>query len=226
MKKNFNIIVLNNSTQKNYSLSINKITLYALLFSLIIILLSSIFGLFRFISPHVKQNDYNKMYNYKKETDNLFQLINLDSLITQNKEIKQYLDLIPNNSPVEGIVTKGLNENKEEHNGIDIAAKKNSPVFPAQEGMVIFSNILNNYGNTIIISHPNNYYTVYSHLDKSIVIERDYILTNQVIGYVGQTGNSNGPHLHFEIWKNNHILDPRDFIKEYKLKDVSIEEYK
>ena len=44
--------------------------------------------------------------------------------------------------------------------------------------------------------------------------------------YVGQTGNSNGPHLHFEIWKNNHILDPRDFIKEYKLKDVSIEEYK
>ena len=226
MKKNFNIIVLNNSTQKNYSLSINKITLYALLFSLIVVLSSSIFGLFRFISPHVKQNDYNKMYNYKKETDNLFQLINLDSLITQNKEIKQYLDLIPNNSPVEGIVTKGLNENKEEHNGIDIAAKKNSPVFPAQEGMVIFSNILNNYGNTIIISHPNNYYTVYSHLDKSIVIERDYILTNQVIGYVGQTGNSNGPHLHFEIWKNNHILDPRDFIKEYKLKDVSIEEYK
>ena len=226
MKKNFNIIVLNNSTQKNYSLSINKITLYALLFSLIVVLSSSIFGLFRFISPHVKQNDYNKMYNYKKETDNLFQLINLDSLITHNKEIKQYLDLIPNNRPVDGIVTKGLNENKEEHNGIDIAAKKNSPVFPAQEGMVIFSNILNNYGNTIIISHPNNYYTVYSHLDKSIVIERDYILTNQVIGYVGQTGNSNGPHLHFEIWKNNHILDPRDFIKEYKLKDVSIEEYK
>jgi murein DD-endopeptidase MepM/ murein hydrolase activator NlpD len=226
MKKNFNIIVLNNSTHKNYSLSINKITLYTLLFSLIVVLSSSIFGLFRFISPHVKQNDYNKMYNYKKETDNLFQLINLDSLITQNKEIKQFLDLIPNNRPVDGIVTKGLNENNDEHNGIDIAAKKNSPVFPAQEGMVIFSNILNNYGNTIIISHPNNYYTVYSHLDKSIVIARDYILTNQVIGYVGQTGNSNGPHLHFEIWKNNHILDPRDFIKEYKLKDVSVEEYK
>ena len=226
MKKNFNIIILNNSTQKNYSLSINKLNLYALLFCLIIILSFSIFGLFRFMSPHAKQTNYNQMYDFKTETNNLFQLINLDSLISQNTEIKQYLDLIPNNKPVEGIVTKGLNEESENHNGIDIAAQKNSPVFPAQEGMVVFSNILNDYGNTIIISHPNNYYTVYSHLDKAMVSERDYILTDQVIGYVGQTGNSNGPHLHFEIWKNNHILDPRDFIKEYKLKDVSIEEYK
>jgi len=226
MKKNFNIIILNNSTQKNYSLSINKITLYALSIFLIVILLFSIFGLFRFMSPHAKQTNYNQMYDFKTETNNLFQLINLDSLISQNTEIKQYLDLIPNNKPVEGIVTKGLNEESENHNGIDIAAQKNSPVFPAQEGMVVFSNILNDYGNTIIISHPNNYYTVYSHLDKAMVSERDYILTDQVIGFVGQTGNSNGPHLHFEIWKNNHILDPRDFIKEYKLKDVSIEEYK
>ncbi len=226
MKKNFNIIILNNSTQKNYSLSINKITLYTLSIFLIVILLFSIFGLFRFMSPHAKQTNYNQMYDFKTETNNLFQLINLDSLISQNTEIKQYLDLIPNNKPVEGIVTKGLNEESENHNGIDIAAQKNSPVFPAQEGMVVFSNILNDYGNTIIISHPNNYYTVYSHLDKAMVSERDYILTDQVIGFVGQTGNSNGPHLHFEIWKNNHILDPRDFIKEYKLKDVSIEEYK
>ena len=226
MKKNFNIIILNNSTQKNYSLSINKITLYTLSFFLIIILLFSMFGLFRFISPHVKQNDYNKMYNYKNEVDDLFQLINLDSLIVNNQAIKQHLDLIPNNKPVDGIVTKGLHEHSKDHNGIDIAAKKNSPVMPAQEGMVVFSNTLNDYGNTIIISHPNNYYSVYSHLEKSAVNERDYVLTNQIIGYVGQTGNSNGPHLHFEIWKNNHILDPRDFIKDYKLNDVSIEEHK
>ena len=92
MKKNFNIIILNNSTQKNYSLSINKITLYTLSFFLIIILLFSMFGLFRFISPHVKQNDYNKMYNYKNEIDDLFQLINLDSLIVNNQAIKQHLD--------------------------------------------------------------------------------------------------------------------------------------
>ena len=99
MKKNFNIIILNNSTQKNYSLSINKITLYTLSIFLIVILLFSIFGLFRFMSPHAKQTNYNQMYDFKTETNNLFQLINLDSLISQNTEIKQYLDLIPNNKP-------------------------------------------------------------------------------------------------------------------------------
>ena len=222
MKKNFNIIILNNSTQKNYSLSINKITLYALSFFLIVILLFSLFGLFRFISPHVKQNDYNKMYNYKNETDYLFKLINLDSLISNNQTIKQHLDLIPNNKPVDGIVTKGLHEHSKDHNGIDIATKFHSEVKAAQHGMVIFSNPLNDYGNTIIIAHPNGYYSIYSHLERCIPSERDYVTANQVIGYAGETGNSNGPHLHFEIWKNHHIIDPRQLIKEYKIKDVSI----
>ena len=226
MKKKYNIIILNNSTQKNYSLSINKFSFYVLVSALILFLIFSVFGLFRFISPHAKQVDYNLMQTYKKETNNLFELVNLDSVIANSTTVKKYLNLTPNHKPVEGIVTRGLSENNKNHNGIDIAATANSPVLSAQEGMVVFANLLNDYGNTIIIAHPNSYYTVYSHLEKAIVNERDYILAKQIIGYVGQTGNSNGPHLHFEIWKNNHILDPRDFIKEYKLKDVSIKEYK
>ena len=121
------------------------------------------------------------------------------------------------------IVTRGLsNNNTAPHNGIDIAAKSNSEVRAAQEGMIIFSNFLNDYGNTIIIAHPNHYYSVYSHLKKSLFKERNYVSSNQVVGYVGQTGNSDAPHLHFEIWKNHHIIDPRNLIKEYKIKDVSI----
>ena len=46
---------------------------------------------------------------------------------------------------------------------------------------------------------------------------------NQMIGYVGKSGESDGPHLHFEIWKNHIIIDPRTLIKEYKINDVSIE---
>ena len=161
------------------------------------------------------------MQSFKKEANNIFEIVNLDSIIANNQQIKSYLDLVPNQRPVDGIVTKGLGDHNSNHNGIDIATSNNSPVLSAQEGMVVFSDLLNDYGNTIIISHPNSYYTVYSHLEKSIVSQRDYLSANQIIGYVGQTGNSNGPHLHFEIWKNNHILDPRDFIEEYKLKDVS-----
>ena len=133
-------------------------------------------------------------------------------------------DLLPDNLPVEGVVTKGVSLNKiPPHNGIDIAAKSNSQVKAAQEGMVIFSNPLNDYGNTIIIAHPNSYYSVYSHLEKCIPNEREYVEAKQTIGYVGQTGNSDGPHLHFEIWKNHHIIDPRQLIKDYEIKDVSIE---
>ena len=44
----------------------------------------------------------------------------------------------------------------------------------------------------------------------------------QLIGYAGQSGNTDGPHLHFEIWKNDTIIDPRNLIKEYRMKDVSI----
>ena len=49
-------------------------------------------------------------------------------------------------------------------------------------------------------------------------------MKNQVISHVGETGNSQGPHLHYEIWKNNQVLDPREIVPEYKKKDVSISE--
>ena len=58
--------------------------------------------------------------------------------------------------------------------------------------------------------------------NKRKVNKRDYVKNNQHIGYVGNAENDEGPHLHFEIWHNNVIIDPRDLIKEYKTNDVSI----
>ena len=75
---------------------------------------------------------------------------------------------------------------------------------------------------TIIISHPGGFITVYAHNDSNLVLSGTVIEKGQIIARVGETGNSQGPHLHFEIWKNNQILDPREIIQEYKKNDVSI----
>ena len=220
MNKKYKFIFLNNENQKHYSISLNRLSGYAMFIFALIILFFFAFGVFRFIKPHANQDIVNNLYFDKKEIENILFTIqnnNDSTLIDENQ-----LVLIPDNAPVDGIVTKGIIINSE-HNGIDIATKSNARVKAAQQGMVIFSDILNDYGKTVIISHPNNYFSIYSHLKKSLVKEREYVQSNDVIGYVGQTGNSNAPHLHFEIWKNHHIIDPRNLIKEYKIKDVSIE---
>ena len=77
-------------------------------------------------------------------------------------------------------------------------------------------------GNKIIINHTGGFITVYGHNDSVFVKSGDDVRKKQVISRVGETGKSQGPHLHFEIWKNNQVLDPREIIPLYKEKDVSI----
>ena len=228
MSKNYKVIIINNKTQSNFSLSINSYLQYFIYFLLAFIIFFFAVGIFRFFNPHKKSIIMNEMYAYRYNVDHLIDHLykqgNIDSTLLKRYNLNEdYFQLLPNNPPVEGVVTKGvlLNESPP-HNGIDIATKLHSEVKAAQNGMVMFSNPLNDYGNTIIIAHPNGYYSIYSHLEKCIPMERDYVIANQVIGYAGETGNSNGPHLHFEIWKNHHIIDPRKLIKKYEIKDVSI----
>ena len=59
-------------------------------------------------------------------------------------------------------------------------------------------------------------------MNKRLVSNREFVEKNQIIGRVGKSENDEGPHLHFEIWHNNLIIDPRNLIEEYKEKDVSI----
>ena len=223
MNKKYKLIFINNQTQANYSIAINWLLGYSLFIFVLLIFLFTAFGVFRFIKPHAHQQEINNLYSEKKDIENIINGLKEKNII-DSTIISNQLSLIPNNPPVKGMVTRGVVSSiASAHNGIDIATKSNEKVKAAQEGMVIFSNSFGDYGNTIIVAHPNNYYSVYSHLNRIVVKERKYVNANQVIGYVGQTGNSNAPHLHFEIWKNHHIIDPRNLIKEYKIKDVSIE---
>ena len=117
-----------------------------------------------------------------------------------------------------------IKNHNNKHYGIDIAAKKGEIIKSPANGLVVFSGKTEELGNTIIISHIKGFYTLYGHNKQNLVSMRQIVKKDDHIGIVGETGISNGPHLHFEIWKNSEVIDPRNFIKIYKEKDISINE--
>lgn len=94
------------------------------------------------------------------------------------------------------------------HHGMDIAASQGTPVYPASSGKVIFSGKKGGYGNMVEILHDDGLVTRYGHNAENTVKEGDIVNPSQAIAYVGSTGRSTGPHLHFEVLRNGKALDP------------------
>jgi TonB family protein len=99
------------------------------------------------------------------------------------------------------------------HPGIDIATKKGAPVFSVAAGTVTASEFNEQAGDFITIDHGNGYTSAYHHLDSREVKKGDTVAQGQLIGKVGSSGVSSGPHLHFEIRYNGEPRNPFDFIK-------------
>ena len=125
-------------------------------------------------------------------------------------------------APIDGFVTQSINFSTN-HNGIDIASEKGQDILSSGDGVVVFSGMNGDLGNTIIISHPYNYFTVYSHCDSLLIKDKSKVSKGQVIATVGESGKASAPHLHFEIWYNDSIIDPRNIINKYGVLDVSTE---
>jgi murein DD-endopeptidase MepM/ murein hydrolase activator NlpD len=104
------------------------------------------------------------------------------------------------------------------HLGIDYAARPGTPIRAAGSGRVIFRGRKGGYGNTIIIRHQNGYKTLYAHMRAFNKRARGWVKKGQVIGYVGSTGISTGPHLHFGLYKNNRAINPNSVVKVTKSK--------
>lgn len=94
------------------------------------------------------------------------------------------------------------------HHGLDIAANAGTPVYPASKGTVIFSGVKGGYGNMVEILHDDGLITRYGHNAGNAVKEGDVVTPEQAIAFVGSTGRSTGPHLHFEVLKDGKALDP------------------
>jgi murein DD-endopeptidase MepM/ murein hydrolase activator NlpD len=97
------------------------------------------------------------------------------------------------------------------HSGIDIGAPYGAPIYAAEAGKVILASYYDGYGNCIIIDHGDGVSTLYAHCSSIIVKVGQYVSKGQIIGYVGSTGNSTGPHLHFEVRIKGNPVNPLNY---------------
>ncbi len=111
---------------------------------------------------------------------------------------------------------------QEFHPGLDFPSNQGTPVYATGNGKVEFSGMDNSgYGLHVIINHGFGYQTLYAHLSKIAVKNGEKVMRGQLIGYVGSTGLSTAPHLHYEVIKNNEKVNPINYI----FKGISEEEY-
>ena len=103
------------------------------------------------------------------------------------------------------------------HAGVDIGAQSGQSIYASAAGTVAVSTYNDSYGNYVLINHGGGNATLYAHMSSTAVTAGQYVSQGQVIGYVGSTGWSRGPHLHFEIRLNGSTVNPLQFFSGYTI---------
>lgn len=98
------------------------------------------------------------------------------------------------------------------HEGIDVAAKRGTPIYAAEAGRVIHSGRLGSYGQVVIVKHAGAYRTVYAHASKLYVHKGEFVERGQKLAAVGTTGRATGPHVHFEIRRDEFAKNPLAYL--------------
>jgi murein DD-endopeptidase MepM/ murein hydrolase activator NlpD len=111
--------------------------------------------------------------------------------------------------PVNGTVVSGYGMRWGRlHEGIDISAASGTPIWAAAAGTVIYAGWLGGYGNLVVVDHGNGLATAYAHASAILVSVGQSVARGETVALVGSTGNSSGPHLHFEVRVNGVAVDP------------------
>jgi len=117
--------------------------------------------------------------------------------------------------PVNGRVTSGFGSRFHPilgyvrmHAGLDLAAAYGSPIAAAADGRIVSSGWSGGYGNLVRIAHAGGIQTMYGHMSRIVARSGEMVRQGQIIGYVGSTGLSTGPHLHYEVLKNGRPVNP------------------
>tara|TARA_B100000683_G_scaffold269613_1_gene306960 strand:+ start:2168 stop:2887 length:720 start_codon:yes stop_codon:yes gene_type:complete len=172
----------------------------------------------------IQEIRFNK---YKKKSQS-----ELDRIYKERKEIvdakKTKYDSYPDYNfiiPVDGIVTgvygtqRYYNGKKGNyHNGHDIAADTGAPIYAPSDGKVMLTGHYYYNGKFVMMNHGNNLISMFLHMDDILVSQGSLVEKGQVIGSVGNTGLSTGPHLHWSVLLNNHYVDPLALVNKVKVK--------
>ena len=147
----------------------------------------------------------------------------LDEILKLAKDKNKLLAAIPAIQPVKnenlkqmasgfGYRTDPFTKAKKFHAGMDFSAKTGTPIFATGDGVVDRAdNTASGYGNHIVLKHGFGYETLYAHLSKYNVKKGQRVKRGDIIGYVGSTGRSEAPHLHYEVHKNDAVVNPLNF---------------
>lgn len=155
------------------------------------------------------------------EDDDIIQRVTLAAITSAQKSYM--LQTIPNNCPLKeckttsryGWRTHPITAKRDFHKGIDLRAKRRTPVYATADGVVRYVQDKNEgtFGRVVIISHNFGFETVYGHLRYTDVKVGDVVKKGQQIARSGNSGRSNGPHLHYEVRYASKLVDPSDYIK-------------
>lgn len=142
--------------------------------------------------------------------------------LTKNNTTADWLraNSAPNLWPVEGHVTGSFGERIDPfngegafHTGVDIAAEMGQPVVAPADGVVEFADFMGGYGKAIMIDHGHGIATRYGHLSGFAVASGQHVRRGDVIGFVGLSGRSTGPHLHYEVRINDTPVNPYKYLR-------------
>ncbi len=142
------------------------------------------------------------------------------------QEIRDYLRrqkviylATPKGSPVKGQVSSSYGKREDPfskmpnfHSGVDISARPGTPVRATADGVVSFSGWTEHSGNVVALEHGFGFSTIYAHNNKNAVRVSQKVNRGEIIGYVGSTGKSTGPHVHYEVWEKHKNVNPQKFL--------------
>lgn len=173
-------------------------------------------------------NNSSLVINTTERIDNLSKSLakqskSLDEIVKLAKAKDKLLSAIPAIQPVKnenlkrmasgfGYRTDPFTKARKMHKGMDFTAKTGTPIYATGDGVVAKAdNTASGYGNHVVIRHGYGYETLYAHLSKYNCRPGKSVKRGDIIGYVGSTGRSEAPHLHYEVHKNGKVVNPLNF---------------